>query len=202
MFARKESFSVFISLYPATTAIVFIQALFFIAIQFPGIGESLLNMLIGANLSISEGEYWRLASPIFLHASFPHFMFNTLSTLILAPALELMLKQFRFIMLYMACGIGANVFTFLLLPAQYIHLGASGAIYGLIGFYVSISFLQSSLISKQDNKLIKALALIGFIVTFIQPNVNAVAHISGFLIGFAVSLPFIKTSTRDYPYHL
>ncbi|WP_050613771.1 rhomboid family intramembrane serine protease [Bacillus testis] len=193
MFARKENVNLFVSLYPITCIIGCIQIILYVGTQLPVAGNSMLDLLMGTNLHIHEGQYWRLITPTFLHSTFPHFMFNTMSLLILAPAAETMMGRLRFILFYIGCGLGANLASFLLLPAHYAHLGASGAIFGLIGFYMLIVISQPDLMSKQDSTLIKVLACVAFVMTFIQPNTNIVAHISGFAVGMCCFWALPKT---------
>ncbi len=78
------------------------------------------------------------------------------------------------------------------MPPTYTHLGASGAIYGLIGFYLYLVIYQTQLLSRQDAQMIKGLAAFALIMTFLQPNVNVTAHIGGALIGFLLAPLFIK----------
>ncbi|WP_042352503.1 rhomboid family intramembrane serine protease [Bacillus massiliigorillae] len=193
MFARRETFNQFIQMYPVISIIIAINTLLFLAIHIPFFPQNtIINQLIGFNLYIKEGQLWRLVTPIFLHSALTHFIFNNFALLIFGPAIESMLRPFRFILFYLLCGIGANIVTYLIKPLNYSHLGASGVIFGLLGFYLYIVFFKTQLLTKQDSQMIKAISAIAIIMSFLQPNVNIIAHFSGCLIGFILAKFFIK----------
>lgn len=193
MFIRRETFNQFIKMYPVISIILTINTLLFLAIHLPFFPKNtIISQLMGVNLYIKEGQLWRLVTPTFLHSALTHFIFNMLALLIFGPAIERMLRPFRFIIFYLLCGIGANTITFLVKPLTYSHLGASGVIFGLLGFYLYIVFFKAKLLTKQDSQMIKAMTAITFIMSFLQPNVNFIAHFSGCLIGFIVAQFFTK----------
>ncbi|MGM9923020.1 MAG: rhomboid family intramembrane serine protease [Bacillus sp. (in: firmicutes)] len=198
MFARRETFNQFIKMYPVVTTILTINTLLFLAVHMPFFsGDALLEKLIGVNLYIKEGQLWRLATPLFLHSAFTHFVFNTFTLLIFGPAIEQMLRPIRFSLFYLACGIGANIIVYLCKPLTYSHLGASGAIFGFLGFYLYLVIFKAHILSRQDAQMIKVMTAIAFIMSLIQPNINILAHVSGFAIGFLTASFFIRKET--YP---
>ncbi|WP_019244130.1 MULTISPECIES: rhomboid family intramembrane serine protease [Bacillus] len=193
MFIRKESFKQFIKMYPVVTSIIGINMVVFILANLPLISNDLIiSKMLGINLYIKEGQLWRLLTPIFLHSSLIHFIFNTFALIIFGPAIEQMIKSFRFFLLYVVSGIAANLITYFIQPLTYAHLGASGAIFGLLGFYLYLALFNSTFLSKQDVHMIKALTFIAFIMTFFQSNTNITAHISGYIIGFVLATVLSK----------
>ncbi|WP_174735209.1 rhomboid family intramembrane serine protease [Mesobacillus harenae] len=189
MFTRTENFREFIRFYPATSFILFIHLLLFIPTVLPILpGKLIFEQLSGVNLYILEGEYWRLVTPIFVHSGFPHVLFNSFSLVLFGPALERMLGKGKFLFVYLTAGIAANLATLLLEPVTYTHVGASGAIYGLFGFYLSLIFFNRHMLSNENSQIILTIAAIGIIMTFIQPNINITAHIFGLVAGFFIGL--------------
>src|SRR5699024_7578900 len=74
----------------------------------------LYDLGIGHNLSVLLlNEYWRLFTPIFLHADLSHVVFNTFSLVLFGPALEKMIGKFKFISIYLITGIIGNIGTFI-----------------------------------------------------------------------------------------
>lgn len=193
MFTRTESFRTFFQLYPVVSIIACIHILFWLLfhIPIPPIQIS-LGLLDGYNAGIANGEYWRLLTPIFLHVSFGHLFFNTISLILFAPALEKMLKKLKFILLYLGAGIIADIATYLFEPQQYSHIGASGAIFGLFGVYLFMVYFRKGMIDQANSQIIISILVIGLIMTFFNSNINIVAHIFGFIGGFALAPLFIR----------
>lgn len=89
----------------------------------------------GVNLpgfGVAEGEYWRLVTGGFLHASILHIAFNMYLLYILGQLLEPAIGSVRFAVIY-AVSLFAGSFGSLLLEPGVITVGASGAIFGLMG---------------------------------------------------------------------
>ena len=81
---------------------------------------------------IADGEYWRLVTAGFLHAGFFHLLFNMLSLYILGGLLEPAVGRLRFGLIYFV-SLLAGSFGALLLEPTSPTVGASGAIFGLMG---------------------------------------------------------------------
>ena len=194
MFTRTESFRDFIRLYPIVSIIISIHlGLYLLTILpiFPNYW--FLENLSGVNLYIMEGEYWRLITPIFMHGGFPHVLFNSFSLVLFGPALERILGSGRFLLIYLLSGLIANVATLLLQPLTYTHVGSSGAIFGLFGYYLAIIMFRKHMLSKQNSQIILTLCVVSLIMTFLQPNINITAHLFGLLGGFLLgAIPYFN----------
>lgn len=187
MFTRTESFRDFTRLYPVVTIIIAIHILLYLATTLPVFpNRFLFELLSGVNLFIAEGEYWRLATPLFVHAGFAHMLFNSFSLVLFGPALEQLLGKAKFILLYLTSGIAANIATLALEPLTYVHVGSSGAIFGLFGFYIAIITFKKAMLSRENSQTILTIAVIGVVMTFAQPNINITAHIFGLIAGFLI----------------
>lgn len=104
-FVRTENFQQFIRFYPVITALAAIHIILFLlteVIPLNGFLE-LKALLIGNNYLVQvEDEYWRLFTPIFVHLSLTHVVFNTFSLVLFGPALEVMLGKVKFILAYLS----------------------------------------------------------------------------------------------------
>lgn len=190
MFIRTEkSVKEFISFYPIVSFLVIINLALWIITFFP-FGDTVYNWGIGHNYSIYEyGEYWRLVTPIFLHGGLTHVLFNSFALVLFGPALEQMLGKYKFSIAYLAAGIIGNIGTYVISPTEQmtVHLGASGAIYGLYGVYIFIVLFRKHLIDAANAQIVTTIFVIGLIMTFINTGVNIYAHVFGFIGGFAVA---------------
>lgn len=204
MFFRTESFNEFIRYYPIVAAIIAINALLFLASFFPVTYDYVYRSGVGSNTLVAQGEYWRLVTPIFLHGSFTHFLFNSFSLFLFGPAMENILGKWKFLGLYLFAGIMGNVGTFIFGPDIYLHLGASGAIYGILGLYLYMVLYRQSLIDPQSSQIIKIMLVIGAVYSVVVPGINILAHlfgfIGGFIAGFGIfekpSMPSLKRKKR------
>jgi len=187
MFTRTESFRDFVRFYPIVTLIISIHILLYLATTIPFFpSRYMFELLSGVNLYIVNGEYWRLVTPIFMHASFAHMLFNSFSIVLFGPALEQLLGRTKFTLLYLATGIAANIATLSLEPLTYTHVGSSGAIFGLFGFYIAIIIFRKAMLSRENSQTIMTIAIIGIVMTFVQSNINITAHIFGLIAGFLI----------------
>ena len=187
MFIRTESFQQYVRYFPAVTLFIFFMMIVFVLNLFPLF--PVMNYGTGINLYIAEGQWWRLITPIFLHQSFTHLLFNGFSLAIFGPTLERYIGSLKFVLFFLFTGLIANIATFFLKPLTYIHIGASGAIFGILGFFLYLALFKKNELNTTEMNTIYTLTGIAVIMTFIQPNINIVGHITGLLAGLALT-PF------------
>ena len=200
MFTRTESFKEFIRYYPVVSAIICIHIIIYLLTVIPLFPNTLIfEKLAGVNLYIVQGEYWRLLSPIILHSGFPHVLFNSFSLVLFGPVLERLLGKTRFILLYITAGAAANIATLLLEPLTYIHVGASGAIFGLFGYFAAIIVFRKELLSRENSQIILTITIIGVVMTILQPNINITAHLFGLLAGFLIGAASLAKGRTSSP---
>lgn len=193
MFVRTESFKEFIRYYPMISIIIAIHIILYLLSALPILPAGwLMERFAGVNLYIVNGEYWRLITPIFMHNGFAHVLFNSFSLVLFGPVLERLLGKGKFILLYLTAGVAANLATLLIEPLTYIHVGASGAIFGLFGFFASIIVFRKDLLSQANKQLIITITVIAVIMTFMQSNINITAHLFGLLAGFLIGAASFK----------
>ncbi|MCT2534956.1 rhomboid family intramembrane serine protease [Aquibacillus koreensis] len=201
MFIRTESFKDFIRFYPVVSTIIAIQVVIWLMMYLDlPFGGYIYYWGRGFNLMIDQGEYWRHVTPIFIHspAGIMHVLFNSFSLVLFGPALEQMLGKIKFLLVYFISGIIGNLFTYYLEPdPYYIHVGASGAIYGLFGLYIYMVFLRKDLIDQANAKLVSTITIIGLVMTFLSTDINIYAHLFGFIGGLALG-PLALINVRPF----
>ncbi|MED4073856.1 rhomboid family intramembrane serine protease [Priestia endophytica] len=189
MFVRTENFREFIKLYPVVFLLILIHIVVWLLAKIPlESTQSLIYYFVGINGNISQGEWWRLITPIITHISFSHLLFNTFSLLIFAPALERILGKGKFILMYFTTGIIANVATYLLENIYYTHVGASGSIFGLFGIYLFFLLYRKDILGRDNAQVLMTMVIIALVMTFVNSNINVVAHLAGIISGFVLSL--------------
>jgi membrane associated rhomboid family serine protease len=132
------------------------------------------------------GEWWRLMSGAFLHGSIMHILFNMYVLYALGPTLERILGHARYLALYLVAALGGAVasylFTFVCTPS----VGASGAIFGLMG-----ALVVAGRRLRYDITQVLVLLAINLVIGFISPNVDWRAHIGGLIVGALVAAVFV-----------
>lgn len=118
---------------------------------------------------IYNHQYWRLITPVFIHASITHILFNMYALFTLGPSLENYYGHFDFLRLYLICGFAGNVFSFAASPRVQ-SVGASTALFGLIGAQAMFIYKNRAILRNYK----AALRNIGFVIL-----VNLVIGLSG-----------------------
>ena len=147
-------------------------------------GSALLQDGAVSRATIADGEYWRLVTAGFLHAGFFHLAFNMLALWILGGMLEPALGRFRFGLVYFV-SLLAGSFGALLLEPDAPTVGASGAIFGLMGAAVVV--MRHAGISPMESGLGLWIGL-NLLITFTVPNISIGGHIGGLLGGAVAAL--------------
>ncbi|TRZ36213.1 rhomboid family intramembrane serine protease [Niallia circulans] len=200
MFTRRENFKEYITFYPIVSLILLVNLLVYLTTFLPILPNQLImESMVGVNLYIVQGEWWRLITPIFLHTGFSHFLFNSFSIFLFGPALERALGKPKFLAVYLFTGVLANIATLVTEPLTFSHLGASGSIFGMFGYYIALIVFRKDIISRNNSQVIGTIAALSLIMTFIQPNINIGAHLFGFLFGVAAGSLFEAKGKKIIP---
>ncbi|MCG3413033.1 rhomboid family intramembrane serine protease [Staphylococcus massiliensis] len=138
-----------------------------------------------AHFNVVHGEWHRLITSMFLHLNFEHILFNMLSLFIFGKLLESILGSWRMFGVYMLSGIIGNLVTLAFSPDTF-SLGASGAIFGLIGSLIACMIISQKFDQRTIGQLLLALLIMVVISLFIS-NINVLAHIGGLLGGVLVT---------------
>lgn len=139
-------------------------------------------------------EPWRMITSLFVHStgSLLHIGLNMLSLFLFGPLLERSIGKWRFLALYLISGFGGSVAVFILAPGTPV-LGASGAIFGLLGAFFVIQ-------RKFGANTTPLLVIIGLnLVAGFWPgtNISWQAHVGGLIVGAALGLVYLRTRRRD-----
>jgi membrane associated rhomboid family serine protease len=152
-----------------------------------GIGaSSLISDGWLSRATIADGEYWRLITSGFLHEGLLHLGFNMFSLWVLGGLLEPAVGRLRFGLIYFV-SLLAGSFGALLLEPTAPTVGASGAIFGLLG--AAIVVMRHSGINPMQSGLGFWL-LLNLLFTFTAGNISIGGHLGG-LVGGAVAALFL-----------
>ncbi|OMO92098.1 Zinc finger, RING-type [Corchorus olitorius] len=146
-------------------------------------------LLMGAKINslIDKGQIWRLATSSLLHANFGHLMVNCYSLNSIGPTVENICGPRRFLAVYLASAISsaATSYWFCKAPA----VGASGAIFGLVGSVAVFVLRHRGMIrdSKEDLQHIAQVIALNMVIGLMSKGIDNWGHLGGLLGGAAMS---------------
>lgn len=133
------------------------------------------------------GEWWRFFSCTFLHGGPLHVGLNALLLYMLGRSLERFVGSTRFVLIYFAAGLAGSTASALFVTSQ--SVGASGAIWGLLGAEAALAFYPRPLLPPALVGLSRRAAALNLGVNLVisfNPHVDLAAHVGGGVMGVAV----------------
>lgn len=171
----------------ATVIIVTINIIIFIFCAFTG---NTLYSLGQISLSyIKVGEYYRIITSIFLHSGLDHIFSNMLLLYFIGDMIERVIGSKRFLAVYFISGILGNITSCLyelLTEESMVSVGASGAIFGLIGGMLYLVIRKNDAI---EISLSRMLVMVTYCIysSFAGSNINVPAHLGGLVSGIFIT---------------
>lgn len=144
---------------------------------------------VGIRVILETGEIYRIITSMFLHADLNHIFGNMILLIALGDTLEKTIGHVKFLVIYFLSGIGGNICSMMLeiVSQEYTYsIGASGAIYGMLGVLLGAVILKKS--TGFHIEPIRVILVIGYslYMGFKSPEVNNAAHIGGLICGFVL----------------
>jgi membrane associated rhomboid family serine protease len=157
------------------------------ALQF--LSGQLVTVLLTYRPFLTELQPWTMITAAFVHSpnSIFHILFNMFSLFIFGPILERLLGRVRFLVLYLIAAFGGSVAVLLLAPERGV-LGASGAIFGLMGAF----FIIQRRLGGNNLQIVLVVGL-NLVIGFLIPGISWQAHLGGLLAGAAVAFVYLRT---------
>ncbi|XP_057838198.1 RHOMBOID-like protein 10, chloroplastic isoform X2 [Cryptomeria japonica] len=139
------------------------------------------------NSLINDGQTWRLVTSSFLHANVVHLLVNCFSLNSVGPMVEELLGPKRFFAVYMASAITSATMSYYLNKAS--SLGASGAIFGLVGSLAVFNFRHKNLSSRGWESLIEIALNIAanMVLGHLSQGIDKWGHVGGMIGGASLS---------------
>ncbi len=135
---------------------------------------------------VAAGQYWRLLTPMLLHASLLHIALNSYALYLFGYLIEGVFGWARFLAIYVVSGFLASVASFVFGSPGSLGVGASGAIFGLLGAWVAYNFRRRGT-AFADANLQSAMLIIAInlFLGFSIAQIDNFAHIGGLVAGAA-----------------
>ena len=131
---------------------------------------------------VTDGAWWQLATSVFTHVEILHIGFNMVALWFLGPPLEAMLGRARFLALYLVSGLMGSAAVMLFSAPHGQTLGASGAIFGLLGALLVVAV-------KRRGNVQTVLVWLGLnlVFTFTVSGISWQGHVGGLVGGLLLA---------------
>jgi rhomboid protease GluP len=151
---------------------------------------TLLRFGADEQLHVASGEYWRLVTSMFLHIGWVHLAWNTYASVGWCTAVERVLGKGRFLVIYLASGIGGACVS--ALAHRVTSAGASGAMFGIVGATLAIRYRQlGSFHAFTRDRFVRANLVnmaIWTVIGLTAVSMDNFAHGGGLVVGTAAAL--------------
>ncbi len=138
-----------------------------------------------------DNQWWRLLTAMILHGGLIHLAFNSYALYILGPEVERLFGTLRFLAIYLGAGLVGSVASYMFGLIQSPAIGASGAIFGLMGALGAFSFNARSVLgdfARRNLRQIVVLAVLNLFIGFSIGGIDNLAHIGGLTGGVLIGL--------------
>ena len=167
-----------------TYALIIINVIVFILSMF---NDSILQMFAVNRFYIVElGQYYRLFTGIFLHASILHILFNMYALYVIGMQLESFLGKWKYLIVYLFSGLGGSMLSIFF--DNGFSVGASGAIFGLMGALLYFGYHYRVYLDSVVKSQIIPLIVINLLIGFTSTGIDNWAHIGGLVGGILATM--------------
>lgn len=137
--------------------------------------------------AVLRGDVWRLLWTVFLHADLVHFLFNTYALYKIGIYVENYFGQQKFLLVYVLTGLAASLAS--ILNADMYSVGASGAIFGLLGLLLGNNLRKNVYAMDLPIDTTQLIIIVGInlFLGFTIPQIDNAAHIGGLIAGMGLA---------------
>jgi membrane associated rhomboid family serine protease len=182
---------------PATMVLIAINVIIYVitasqgaGIDAPG-GKLYLDWAL-YGYGVQSGEWWRLGTSMFLHGGILHLAFNMFALYWLGTIVERALGTPKFLLIYLVSGLAGSAGALWFSSPATFTVGASGAIFGLIGAYLVLEYLSTGSLAGQAMGLL----LFSLILSF-RPGISIGGHIGGLVGGVLATYVLLHFQIRS-----
>lgn len=180
-----------------TTILIAINIIIFMIGLLFNIHEDLISIFGNYRPLVITGQYYRLFTSMFMHDDIFHIAFNMYALYILGSQAEGFFGKTKFSIIYFLSGLSGSLLS-VLLNLDTISIGASGAIFGLLGALLYFGYNFRVYLGNTLIREILPVIFINLAFGFIYPNIDNYGHIGGLIGGFttAMALGFTTRSNK------
>lgn len=153
-------------------------------------------------LIVEKKEYYRLLTSVFMHFGISHLVNNMIIQFVLGDNLERALGKIKYLVFYLLCGVGANVFSMIVSINDYewaVSAGASGAIFGVIGGLLYVVIRNRGQLEDLSTRQLVLFVVCSLYFGFSSTGIDNAAHIGGLVLGFLLAMFFYTMPEKRRP---
>lgn len=181
-----------------TYSLVIINILMYIIPILFGTYNALLDKYSIYGPAVRAGQYYRLITGTFIHANIFHLFFNCYALAILGSQLESFLGKPKYLIVYLFSALIGSLFS-VTFAGNYYSIGASGAIFGLMGSLVYFGYHYRVYLGNVVKSQIIPLILMNLGIGFLVPGIDNSAHIGGLLGGALITVALgVKNKSSNF----
>lgn len=181
-----------------TYSLVIINILMYIIPILFGTYNALLDKYSIYGPAVRAGQYYRLITGTFIHANIFHLFFNCYALAILGSQLESFLGKPKYLIVYLFSALIGSLFS-VTFAGNYYSIGASGAIFGLMGSLVYFGYHYRVYLGNVVKSQIIPLILMNLGIGLLVPGIDNSAHIGGLLGGALITVALgVKNKSSNF----
>ena len=170
-----------------TYALIAINVIIFLLGMILNLSDTFINLFANYGPLVTEGQYYRLFTSMFIHANLFHILFNMYALYLLGSQAEGFFGKGKFLVIYILSGISGSLLSILLNQGS-VSVGASGAIFGILGALLYFGYNNRVYLGNTLIREIVPVILINLAFGFMMTGVDNFAHIGGLIGGLTTAM--------------
>ena len=171
-----------------TYSLIVINVMIFMFLRLYDSTGAITYGLSNVRALVKQGEVYRLFTSMFLHADLYHIFFNMYALYVLGPQVEKYYGRFKYSLIYLISGLLGSLFSCVFMASNVYSLGASGAIFGLLGSIAYFTYYYRATLQGLLRSQVVPVILINLGIGLLVSGIDIMAHIGGLIGGILVSM--------------
>ena len=187
---------------PATFTFMAIAIGFYVLTRVSRATEGdVFDLFAQANFLVDRGDWYRIFTPVLVHASVAHILFNMYALYQLGPAIEARVGIPSYVGLLLAAAGWGGAFAFRLGGPDDILIGASGAIFGLFGLWLHSAFrLRDTAFGRNLLSSLGITLALNLALPFLIPGISWQGHLGGLVCGVLIGELWSRVKRPQRPF--
>lgn len=161
----------------------------------------ILELFAQQNELVAAGDWYRIFTPVLVHASVAHILFNMYALYQLGPAVESRVGVPSYVGLLLAAAGWGGAFAFLLGAPEDVLVGASGAIFGLFGLWLHSAFrLRDTAFGRSMLSNLGITLALNLALPFLIPGISWQGHLGGLVAGVVIGELWSRVKRPQRPF--